>query len=124
ASIGKLLLGTRPDPEADLGNALTELHAGRLDFPTFLHRFGHRSPVEMELSQPRWREDRAALDHVLTSGVGPPTTPPDVSKLCEEVAERAGLTGAQRDRLEVEVRALRDFASLRETARHYLMMGY
>jgi pyruvate,water dikinase len=124
AVIGKLLLGIRPDPEADLGKALSDLQAGSLDRSKFLDRFGHHCHTEMELSQPRWIEDRAALDHVLTSGFGPLTPSPDVSKLCEEAAGHAGMAHADRDRLELQVRALRDFVSLRETARHYLMMGY
>jgi pyruvate,water dikinase len=64
-AIGELVMGVRPDPEADLAGALHDLAAGRLDRATFLNRFGHRGSQEMELSQPRWAEEPAGLDRMV-----------------------------------------------------------
>ena len=57
AAVGDLTTGVRPDPEADLPGALSELAAGRLERAVFLKHFGHRGSQEMELAQPRWSED-------------------------------------------------------------------
>src|SRR5207244_2441640 len=40
-ALGELMMGVRPDPDADLPGAVEELAAGRLDRATFLRRFGH-----------------------------------------------------------------------------------
>src|SRR5207248_2266924 len=63
-ALGELSMGVRPDPEADLPAALTDLVEGRLDRDTFLARFGHRGSQEMELAQPRWSEDPAAVERM------------------------------------------------------------
>src|SRR5262249_51889212 len=113
--VGRLLLGIRPDPEADLARGLADLQAGRLDQPGFLDRFGHRCAFEMELSQPRWVEDRAALDHMISTAVAPLPPGGNVPKGCEEVAQQAALTDAERQRLQLQVQALGDLVCLRET---------
>jgi rifampicin phosphotransferase len=68
AAVSELAMGVRPDPQADLPTAVRELAAGELDRATFLTRFGHRGSDEMELSQPRWIEDVAALDRLVAGG--------------------------------------------------------
>src|SRR5262249_24285581 len=68
SAVGQLVMGVRPDPDADLPEAVASLAAGRLDGGEFLSRFGHRGPQEMELSKPRWSEEPAALDQLLNQG--------------------------------------------------------
>ncbi|MGE5194704.1 MAG: PEP/pyruvate-binding domain-containing protein [Deltaproteobacteria bacterium] len=57
----ELLTGVHPDADVDLAEAMRALVEGKLSRDEFLSRFGHRGPQEMELSQPRWSEDPAAL---------------------------------------------------------------
>jgi pyruvate,water dikinase len=64
AALRELSMGIRPDPEADLAAAFRDVAEGRLGREAFLKRFGHRGSGEMELTQPRWGEDPAALDDV------------------------------------------------------------
>ena len=64
AAVGALTTGVRPDPEADLRGAMSELAAGRLDRAVFLQHFGWRGSQEMEFAEPRWSEDPAALDQI------------------------------------------------------------
>lgn len=112
AQAGELILGVHPDPDADVAAGVQELAAGRLDRTTFLDRFGHRGSHEMELSQPRWSEDAAAVDRLAKS------------------AERSAPAAAQHEKpklspaLEESLQAARTYLGLRETAKHHLLRGY
>ena len=122
AALGRLTVGVRPDPEADLAGAVHALATGDLTRADFLRAFGHRGSEEMELSRPRWGEDPAAVD-VLTA-------PPPAAEAhkadpgWEEVAAEARLSALERSALEPQVLALQTYLGLRETAKHYLMLGY
>lgn len=125
ASVGELTMGVRPDPEADLPSALQELTSGRLDRETFLRRFGHRASQEMELAQPRWTEQPPAEAHS-SGGVNQPLLP-DQQGLDERLislAEEAKLPGDKRAALASAAQELHTHLALRETAKHYLLMGY
>jgi pyruvate,water dikinase len=129
AALGELAMGVRPDPEADLAGAIRDLAAGRLDRARFLERFGHRSNQEMELAQPRWAEDPAALEQVLAGTLGhervaAPGADAALSDAWKRIADEAGLAARQRAALEPEVTALHTYLSLRESGKHYLMKGY
>ena len=109
-----LVMGARPDAEADLGGAVRDVAAGRLSREEFLLRFGHRGSEEMELSRPRWREDPATLAvslagehvHLPHKAAGVPTL--------EERLARERLNAAQRDLVLAEVNRLHDYLGLRE----------
>jgi rifampicin phosphotransferase len=124
-ALGELSLGVRPDQEADLAGALGDVIEGRLEQAAFLERFGHRGPHDMELAQPRWSEDPAALDRLLRH-------PPQAAKTAEEattnawerIAAEAKLSALERTALEPQLRLLQTYLSLRETAKHYFMRGY
>jgi pyruvate,water dikinase len=124
AAVNELSMGARPDAEADLGAAIQDLAAGRLDRATFLERFGHRGPHEMELATPRWAEDHAALDRLLATSGGDRPAAPDRKAAWERVAEQAKLPPALRPSLEAELDRMHTYLGLRETAKHYLMRGY
>jgi pyruvate,water dikinase len=128
AALGELVMGIRPDPEADLPRAVGDLAAGRLDRATFLQRFGHRSSQEMELAQPRWAEDPAALDQLVARGGGgghkAQVESTDWAAAWTRIAQAAKLSDAQRVKLEGEIQALHTYLGLRETGKHYLMKGY
>src|SRR5262249_51326047 len=44
SALGQLVMGVRPDVEADLPGAVSDLASGRIDRTEFLKRFGHRGP--------------------------------------------------------------------------------
>jgi len=129
AVLRELVMGVHPDPETDLPGAIRALSEGKLDNDAFLCRFGHRGSQEMELSHPRWNESNKSPVYV--------SRPEDVagakrkqailtplSELWERVAAEAKLTPAQRQALEAELQTLHTYLALRETAKHYLMLGY
>jgi pyruvate,water dikinase len=128
AALGELVMGVRPDPEADLPGAVGELAAGRLDRATFLQRFGHRSSQEMELAHPRWAEEPAALDQLVARGRGGGhegrAESIDSAAAWSRIAQEAKLSDSQRAKLEGELQALHTYLGLRETGKHYLMKGY
>jgi pyruvate,water dikinase len=128
AALGELVMGVRPDPEADLPGAVGDLAAGRLDRDKFIQRFGHRSSQEMELAQPRWAEVPAALDQLVAQAGGQADQAKGESAewtgVWQRIAEEAKLSDSQRAKLEREVEMLHTYLGLRETGKHYLMKGY
>jgi len=129
SAIGQLIMGVRPDPEADLPSAVHDLAAGHLGRAPFLERFGHRGPREMELSQPRWAEDPSSLDQLTHHGSSALTHDRamgdrESTSFRQRVQAEVRKILAQRPALEVEIANLHTFLALRETAKHYLMKGY
>ncbi|MHB1425651.1 MAG: PEP/pyruvate-binding domain-containing protein [Gemmataceae bacterium] len=133
-ALGTLSMGVRPDPECDLPAAMRDLIEGRLDRATFLERFGHRGNQDMELAQPRWSEDPAALDRLLNPAANAAGSPGQGKPAAfaaglnanawEKIAAEANLSALERTALEPQLRLLQAYLSLRETAKHYFMRGY
>jgi pyruvate,water dikinase len=108
---------------------------GEATLPDFVERYGHRATGEMELSEPRWREDASYLERVaaqISRATG--RAMPDIHR--ENAAKSAEAARALPERLAgvggssfaeeitellAEARALLPY---RETGKHYLMMGY
>ncbi|MBC7817635.1 MAG: hypothetical protein IAG10_12145, partial [Planctomycetaceae bacterium] len=63
--VSQLTTGLGNDITVEQNVALFEIAAGRQSLDDFLHRFGHRAANEMELSQPRWREDRDFVTRII-----------------------------------------------------------
>lgn len=129
AALRELVMGARPAPDTDLPGAINDLLAGRMQRDVFLSRFGHRGSQEMELSQPRWSEDHAALDRLLSSRDKSPARTlsadhGDSIALWHRLAGEAQLAPPMARALEPDVRALLTYMGLREAAKHYLMLGY
>ena len=104
---------------------MRDLMAGRLERTAFLERFGHRGNQDMELAQPRWSEDPAALDRLVRQPTSEPqTTEEATANTWEKIVAEARLSALERSALEPQVRALQTYLSLRETAKHYFMRGY
>jgi pyruvate,water dikinase len=123
-AVGELAMGIGPDPEADLAGAVRDLLAGRLDRAAFLERFGHRGSQEMELAQPRWAEDPAALDRLIRGSGVDRSSHPETAPAWEALAQEARLLATPRAVAEKELQYLQTYVRLRETAKHYLMKGY
>ncbi|MBM3971979.1 MAG: hypothetical protein FJ302_19280 [Planctomycetes bacterium] len=62
---GQLTAGLSNDITVAQNVALFEVAAGRQSVEQFLARFGHRAANEMELSQPRWREDQLSVTRMI-----------------------------------------------------------
>jgi pyruvate,water dikinase len=125
SAIGELMMGARPDPEADLPAAVEELAVGRLERETFVKRFGHRGNQEMELSQPRWAENPAAVDRLIAAASKHATSQrPEGVAAWERIGAEAKLSPSLRAALEQDLHSLHTYLGLRETAKHYLMQGF
>src|SRR5207237_166432 len=72
------------------------LAAGRTGRAAFRRQFGHRGPQEMELSQPRWAEDDAALGRLAAAPAAEAPPPADWKATWERVATEARLSALQR----------------------------
>jgi pyruvate,water dikinase len=117
-----LLTGVHPDPEVDLAGAMRALAEGTLSQETFVSRFGHRGPQEMELAHPRWAEDPAGLPGGGSEKQVSHVVAPD-DRWKQFVADHPDHRG-QLSRLEPEFRRACEFLGLREAAKHYLLQGY
>ncbi len=129
AAVGALTTGVRPDPEADLPGAMSELAAGRLDRAVFLKHFGWRGSQEMELAQPRWSEDPAVLDQKASGGRQPPDHDPEgtgqaAAAEWQSIIVEGKFAPEDLRALQPDVVSLQTYVGLRETAKHYLMRGY
>jgi pyruvate,water dikinase len=78
----------------------------------------------MELSQPRWGEDEAALRQLAAAPAAEAAAPADWKAAWERITTEAKLSSLQRTVLTGEVEALRSYLGLRETGKHHLMRGY
>ena len=122
-AVGRLALGAKPLPDADLGEGIRQLAAGAINRETFLDRFGHRGTNEMELAEPRWSEVPAALARLVAGAKAPAASAP-IESHWEAVADEAKLTGPPRDHFQQQVERLRTYLGLREAGKHFLMLGY
>jgi pyruvate,water dikinase len=121
AVLRELVMGVK----TPLSSAVREAAAGRMSRDHFLAHFGHRGNHEMELAQPRWSEDPAALDRLLhAAGCEEEVKGADPQAALERLAAQAGLSEAQRDAVARELGVLRTYLALRETAKDHLMKGY
>ncbi len=133
AAVAEVALGAKPPEGAALADAVHALGTGQMSRESFLERFGHRGRHEMELSQPRWNEDPAAVDSLARKPADTAPAPGErIEALAqlksevawERVAREAQMTTTQRATLAKAVTALRTHLGLREAAKHYLLMGF
>jgi pyruvate,water dikinase len=132
--VGELMMGVRPDPRTDLASAVRDLATGRLSRANFLRQFGHRGKREMELAQPRWSEDELALPDALVSASGEalPSEPrlgasgdsTEGSDESMKIPKDAHLSSSEEKLFVGLVSELHDYLRLRESGKHYLLMGY
>jgi pyruvate,water dikinase len=127
--------GLEGDSTVEQNICLHQVARGAERLATFLERFGHRATGEMELAEPRWREDATYLHQMIASFRGRDGQSPAErhehnrarrteaeQALAETLAEWGGSTLEEDIRKELtDAQALLPF---RETGKHYLMMGY
>jgi pyruvate,water dikinase len=119
ADARRLVMGVHPPPESDLAGALRKLATGQMSREAFLKDFGHRGPQEMELSQPRYSEAPQLLPQATS------TAPSHEQELVAleaviDLKKHAGL----RPKLEAALQQARTYLALRESSKHYLMLGF
>ena len=125
SAVAELSLGARPVEGEDIAEAIQVLANGRLDRATFLEHFGHRGTNEMELAQPRWSEDPAAVDRLMRTPSGTkPLDEPAHAEVVSRVVAEAKLSGSAYNEFVAQVSRLRTYLGLREAGKHYLLMGY
>ena len=116
----ELVMGARPETDADLAGGMHALASGLLSREAFLLRFAHRGPGEMELSQPRWGEDAASLAR--------PGAMANARLKARTVEDRLRanprLNAEQAKLLVPDVERLHLYIGLREMGKHDLMRGY
>lgn len=131
-AVRQLLVGVRPDAEADVAGGLQKLARGEWSLPTFLSQFGHRGEQEMELAQPRWQEaphtlptpDIFPASEAATSSTTSREKLDDFEVIWEQWLRRYQWPKEQAQTLRPLIERARACAALRETSRHYLLMGY
>lgn len=127
--------GLDGDPTLEQNQELFEVARGDKSLDAFIEKYGHRAVGEMELSQPRWREEASYLEQIIGSldtseGNSPHALHEKnagirreaIAKLPETLAEAGGSFLLERiTRLVDEVGRLLPY---REGGKHYLLMGY
>ncbi len=136
AAIAELSQGAKPPADAALADGIKAFAAGTLSEADFLARFGHRGRNEMELAQPRWSEDPAAVAKLRGSAPALRTGFDDLAAkidalgrvsdddLWKRIANEARLVGHPRLGGAKTATNLRVLLGLREAAKHYFLLGY
>jgi len=100
----------------------------------FLDRFGHRASNEMELAEPRWREEPRHIEQLASRMQSLPRGPEEIheenlarrseaqQQLPGVLARRGG--SSLREPIEENLHEARALLPYRESGKHYLMMGY
>jgi pyruvate,water dikinase len=123
------------DTALEQDSMLAAVARGDVSLAEFLTRFGHRCTGEMELMTPRWREAPAFLESVLNQlRTAKGRSAEERRRQNEErfrtaraqlpnTLARAGASALQGD-IAAHLRVARELLPYRESAKHYLMMGY
>ena len=114
---------------------LCRVAAGEASMDDFLAAYGHRCVGEMELAEPRWREDASYLEGLADRlRASPGRTPADIhaanlaareeaeADLPETLRQAGG--SSFRERVGRDLADARALLAYREAGKHYLMMGY
>jgi pyruvate,water dikinase len=89
-----------------------------------LKGFGHRGPQEMELAEPRWREAPSTLPAATPSHAVAEAKTSDAGERLSTLAREAKLSAGQLKNLQQQLANLQTYMGLRETSKHYFMLGY
>ena len=130
-----LVMGLDGDTTWEQDSMLAEVAAGQARMEDFLAAYGHRASGEMELGEPRWREDPSSLEGVIERLRKHPGKSMQViheenharsQEALEALPARLREEGA--GFLEPDIRAAleeaRALLAYREKGKHFLMMGY
>ncbi len=136
AALAEIAQGAEFPADARLTDGILAFSNGTLNESQFLEQFGHRGRNEMELAQPRWSEDSAAVAKLRRQNPPAPTRFDAIAaqiesvgklttdELWKRIANEARLVGAPRLGGAKMADHLRILLGLREAAKHYFMRGY
>lgn len=106
----------------DVNRGLMAYMSGDLDQDSFLDRFGHRGPNEMELAQARWGERPDLLP--LATVTEPRRDKPSFDEVWQQVQDRDGPSSLNRAAIRALVETVQTSVALREVAKDTFMYGY
>jgi pyruvate,water dikinase len=127
-----LTVGDTPDLTVRQNLMLAQVGRGELAMEKFIEIFGHRAAGEMELAQPRWREDLCLVEQLASRAARSARTDAHAQSLSHRNAMehalprmlgRWGASSMLEDITELAHQA-RELLPARELGRHCLMMGY
>ena len=115
--------------------ALFRVARDEMPMPEFLKVYGHRAVNEMELAQPRWREDPEPLKKMFAGYRAKGIVPPEErharqravrlqaeAELPGQLAEFGG--SSFQEQVQALLKEAQELLPCRESGKHYLMMGY
>ena len=130
-----LIVGLEGDLTVETNQKLWEVAHDRLSMQEFLQDYGHRAAGELELAQPRWREDISYVQSMVNMFREHGEIDPEAQFLSQkEKREKAesdiherlstGKAKAYRKSILTELQYTQRYLPYRETAKFYLIMGY
>lgn len=133
--LARLTTGLENDITVEQNLLLFRVARGETSWDDFLNRFGHRANGEMELAEPRWREDRNYLEHVVAGFRGGAALSPEerharqveIRRHAEGELPRllADAGGASlREPIERDLREVQALLPYRELGKYHLMRAY
>ncbi|MEX0702603.1 MAG: PEP/pyruvate-binding domain-containing protein [Planctomycetales bacterium] len=133
--VAELTSGLDGDTTMEQNILLARVAAEQATLDQFLDSYGHRAVGEMELANPRWREDPSYLDNLLAMYRRTAVPSPEARhaanrekrlvaerKLPETLAHWGG--GSFREEIEESMREAQTLLPYREVGKHWLMTGY
>lgn len=133
--VGELTTGLDGDITVEQNLLLFEIASGRRDTGEFFHRYGHRAVNEMELAQPRWREDHEFVDRMIERFRATPDASPSdrhQHQVQRRQAAEKSLPGrlvavggsSLQERFETALKQAQQLLPYRELGKFHLMRGY
>ncbi|MGA2034888.1 MAG: PEP/pyruvate-binding domain-containing protein, partial [Thermoguttaceae bacterium] len=129
-----LSMGLEGDTTVAQNQLLYRVARGEAAMEQFLETYGHRTVGEMELAEPRYRENPRQLDTTLEAMRHSDCAPEQIHhKHAKQRAEvEKGLPAllakwggsSFREQIETNLRQMQKLLAYRESGYHYLMMGY
>ena len=129
-----LTTGLEGDTTVAQNQLLYRVARGEATMQEFLDAYGHRTAGEMELAEPRYREDPRQLDATLQALRRSDRSPAEIHQ--EHARQRAEVEkelpallarwggSSFREPITASIRQTQRLLAYRESGKHYLMMGY
>lgn len=97
---------------------LRQVACGKASLDEYLAEYGHRAPVDYELSSPRFAEDANMIRDLLRAASDSPChVPPDGP----QTPNLSQMNGRRRERVDREMRLLAELTAMKEAARHHVL---
>jgi pyruvate,water dikinase len=145
AWLARLVSGLDGDLTVTQSECLERVASQEMQLAEFLARFGHRAAGEMELAQPRWREEPGSLERMIRPGRSRPEgsrserSRPERSPTARHERQRADRLAAEaewqaalarhgasslHEELLADLRTAQQLLPYRETGKHHWLRAY